>query len=89
MEMLLECTANRIMEYQLKQRFAFTTKSESYIEFKIVLLKIVASALPFIQRQLKLSDSNLSHSLGKKCFMEKISYRNTNVNAAPASVPSD
>lgn len=40
MEMLLECTANRIMEYQLKFHFAVTTKSESYTKFNIVLLKI-------------------------------------------------
>lgn len=40
MEMLLECIANRIMEYQLKFHFAVTTKSESYTKFNIVLLKI-------------------------------------------------
>jgi len=40
MEMLLECTAKRIMESQLEFHFAITTKSESYTEFNIVLLKI-------------------------------------------------
>lgn len=88
MEMLLECTAKRIMEYQLKFHFTVTTKSQSYTEFNIVLLKIschfCSSLHPATAEHVRFQSVPW---LMKKMLYGKIFYGNINLKAAPASVP--
>lgn len=64
MEMLLECAANRIMDYQLQ---LILNRNPTQSKFNIVLLKfLVTSALPFFQLQMSLSNSNLPYGTCEK-----------------------
>lgn len=79
MEMLLECIANGIMEYQLKFHFTVTTKSKSYTEFNIVL-KIschFCSSLPPVTAEHVRFQSVPWLMEKKKSCMEKIYFMGT------------
>lgn len=77
------------MEYQLKFHFTVTTKSKSYTEFNIVLLKIschfCSSLQPATAEHVRFQ--SVPWLMKKNVLWKKIFYGNINLNAAPAPVP--